>query len=89
MATGSLLVVPMSFIVDIMTSQARPNAGSILGALMICVGFLFMELPVFQYIRKRCGLEKTILQKDQNTICNEKKTTFSNLWNCHWPLNNK
>jgi len=58
MATGSLLVIPASFIISAISSKAIPNGGSIIGAFMICLGFLLMELPIFDYIRKLLGWAK-------------------------------
>src|SRR5689334_19088385 len=52
MATGSLLVVPVSFAIDIIIDHQSINVGCIIGVILICLGFIIMELPFIQYLRK-------------------------------------
>ena len=54
MASGALLIVPVSFVIDcLIRRKYEPTFEALVGTTLICVGFIMMELPIFAWLTRR------------------------------------
>ena len=51
---GNLLVIPLSFIVDMFVHNYHITFLSAIGAVCIIIGFLFLEIIDFKTIKNKC-----------------------------------
>ena len=58
-AMGTLLVVPTSYLADLIWHGYAVTTYAIIGSIFILVGFLLMEIPIVKYIRKKFGIKRS------------------------------